>query len=399
MTLFTIPVSSQSTYDDSSRIIGDSLDLVEISLLTCQPHDEVYSLYGHTAIRVQDPKNGLDVAVNWGIFDSRKPNFVLRFVFGLTDYMMGIVPIELFVMEYSSYGSGVYQQRLALTPIEKKRVIDALRYNYLPENREYRYNFYYDNCTSRARDIILASIDGNVSFHKTEMQKGERSFRDLIHWKNHDHHWAAFGNDLLLGLESDKNTTSEQRQFLPEVLMADFDSATVVRWSSANIPNALVDSAFWLVKPGQQVVEGQEFPATPIVCALFLLCALLIFTLLEKRFFGKHTIILDNIMLFLYGVCGMILFAMLFSEHPTVKVNLQIFLFSPLWIVFALQWRKWQKARCYVILVSLMVFFVGNLFQSYAEGMNILALTLLVRVISHFLFLRETQNEQKAFRS
>ena len=110
-------------------------DSVEISLLTCSPHDEIYSLYGHTAIRYQDHSSGADYAINYGVFSFHKPYFVLRFVFGLTDYEMGVQYFDDFCREYIYYGASVTQQTLNLTDNEKKKITDALLKNYLPENR------------------------------------------------------------------------------------------------------------------------------------------------------------------------------------------------------------------------------------------------------------------------
>ena len=140
------------------------MDAVRISLLTCQPHEEVYSIYGHTAIRYQDLARGTDLAVNYGMFSFHKPYFVLRFVFGLTDYEMGIEPFEAFCAQYASYGSGVYEQVLNLTPEEKLTIAKAIDTNYEPQNRVYRYNYFYDNCTTRARDMITNHLQARVDY-------------------------------------------------------------------------------------------------------------------------------------------------------------------------------------------------------------------------------------------
>lgn len=379
-----MPVSSQPVSTDSTTVSEyDEVDNVEISLLTCQPHDEVYSLYGHTAIRIVDPQKKLDVVANWGIFDTSKPYFSIRFVFGLTDYMMGVIPTEYFLNEYLSYGSGVYQQCLNLSSKEKESLMQTLDYNYRPENRVYRYNFYFDNCTSRARDAIMSAIQGDVTFVPTQMQRGKRSFRELIHWKNNGYHWAAFGNDLLLGVGSDRNTTMDERQFLPEILMADFDSASVRR---DNGVSALVDSAFWVVAPSSNKVDVKaSFPLSPLGAGWCFFVVILMVTLLEICKLKRVIRLFDDAMFFLYGLCGIVLFAMVFSEHPTVRVNMQIFLFCPLWLVFAFHNKKWNRLRYYVALTFIVVFFVCNTIQSYAEGMNVLALCLSVRVMS-FIF-------------
>lgn len=380
MVLFPCPVSSQ-TVDGDALTLQDSLELgsKEFSLLTCLPHDEVYSLYGHTAIRVTDKNSGVDFVANWGVFDSSKPNFVLRFVFGLTDYMMAVLPADLFLAEYRYYGTGVYQQRLNLTLREKRSLMLALQKNYLPENREYRYNFFFDNCTSRARDVIVDALDGEVEYQPTQMQKGKRSFRELIHWKNADSPWAALGKDLLLGVQADRNTTVAERQFLPEILMADFDSVIVVGEKGER--KMLVDSACWALQPSSSPMKMMgEFPLRPFACSLIVLLIVVAISSYEHFVLHKHIYAVDRVMFFIFGTLGLLLAAMIFSEHPTVRVNLQILLFCPLLLVLAFVPKRWGNGYN-VAFVLLVMFFLGNALQSYAEGMNVLALSLLSRVI------------------
>ena len=124
---------------------------ISVGFITCGPGPEVYSLYGHTALHFKDTSRGTDVAVNWGMFSFSKPNFVLRFVFGLTDYEIGIQDFSYFCEAYRYEHRWVKEQQLDLTPREKLLIAEAIEENYRPENREYRYNYFYDNCTTRAR--------------------------------------------------------------------------------------------------------------------------------------------------------------------------------------------------------------------------------------------------------
>ena len=370
LTLFTIRVSAKT----------------EISLLTCKPHAQIYSLYGHTAIRVVDTEQNTDVAINWGVFDASQPNFVAKFVLGFTDYTMSIVPTEYFLREYEYYGSPVYQQRLNLTEAEKARIMKALDENYRPENRVYRYNYVYDNCTTRARDIILSNIDGKTSCVKTFLQKGDKTFRDLLHWKTNKYDWCKAGNDLVIGLRADRNAIHSEREFLPEILAADFDSATIIRADGKQV--ALVDSAFWLLKDVQPHFEPMpDFPLTPTMFAIVILALVIVWTLYERTK-KKRLKWLDVVFFYICGIAGLLPFAMIFSQHPFVQINLQLLVLNPLWLFLMSPWTKW-KHRWNVALVMVVLFFIGNIFQSYAEGMNILALSLLVRIISNRLKYKE----------
>ena len=238
------------------------LDSVDISLLTCGPGQEVWSYYGHTALRIQDKVHDSDVAVNWGMFSFKQPFFVLRFVFGLTDYQIGIFPMSDFIAEYAAEGRWVRQQRLQLSRQEKLKILRAIEENAKPENRTYRYNFFYDNCTTRAREMILTNIGySNTNFKDNNVRT---SYREEIHKLNEQDHWARFGNDLLLGVYADSDLERRNWEFLPDNLSKDF--ATEGRKDFVNESSVedgvnsvtsngfitLVDSTFYVIPPGKQ---------------------------------------------------------------------------------------------------------------------------------------------------
>lgn len=389
MTLLT-HVGSVSAQQPLSAVSDSSLDSIGISLLTCQPHDEVYSLYGHTSIRVQDFRNGTDVAVNFGVFDSSADYFVWRFVFGQTDYMMAVYDFSHFIEEYRHYGSGVYQQRINMDCEEKRVFLQALYENSRPENVVYRYNFLYNNCTTKARDIILESINGNVVYESTWLQKDDLSIRDLLHFKTKDYPWERVGVDLLVGVKADDVASHSERQFLPEVLMNDFDSATVVRPDGSR--KALVDSAMWVLLPGTpyHAEGGWWCPLKPRQMAVLFFCAILSLCLYELLLLKRTLLWVDYCVVLIYGLAGVILGAMLFSAHPTVNQNFQIFLLNPLYLFITLPVLhiKW---RWHFMLIMLLLFFAGNAIQSYADGMNIMALALLL-IVANNMYLGRSAN-------
>lgn len=360
-----------------------NMDSVEISLLTCRPRQNVYSLYGHTAIRIQDKQNHLDMAVNYGMFSFDKPFFILRFVFGLTDYSMDIEDFEAFRIYYATRGAGVKQQTLNLTKEEKKAIIDAIIKNYEPQNRVYRYNYFYDNCTTRARDILLDNIKGTIRYQTRN--KNSESYREMIHDYNEQQRWARFGNDLLLGIKADFPTNHEQQQFLPDNLRKDFDNAVVIDKNGQK--RALVSNSSWVVLPGTQA-EWSGFPLSPTTCAIIFFVIVVTVSIYErckiKMFWG-----MDIFLMLLTGLCGLILLAMVFSQHPTVRVNLQILLLNPISLIFLYPTVKCLRRNiihrwlmAWMILIVL--FLIGGFFQSYAEGMTIVALSLLIRYILKF---------------
>ena len=259
--LFLTTITPMAAQQDSLR-----MDSVEISLLTCQPHDEIYSLYGHTAIRYHDlRKGGIDIAFNYGIFDFKKPFFVLRFVFGLTDYELGAYPYRLFQEEYRRFGSMVTEQVLDLTDEEKAILQQALALNMENENRVYRYNYFYNNCTTKARDIIEKSINGKIEYESRDDYAP--TYREMVHEMTRDNPWARFGNDLLLGIKADSKTNMRQQEFLPYNLMYDFDHAQIYLYGQYR---PMVKERRIAVPAGVQMVK-QGFPLTPLQCMVILL--------------------------------------------------------------------------------------------------------------------------------
>lgn len=352
------------------------MDSVEISVLTCQPHDQVYSLYGHTALRIHDLRTGKDVAVNFGVFDTTKDYFVVRFVFGLTDYMMAMYDFTDFLAEYRYYGSGVYQQRLNLDARQKANVLMILAENAKPENVVYRYNFYYNNCTTRIRDVIFEAV-GYTDSPMTE-QPLKDTFRDLIHEKNEEHPWARFGNDILLGVGSDFVATYRESEFIPDRMMKHLEQMELDRDRLDGKPRPMVDTAYWVLQPGVPYHSDEpDFPLMPWQCAMVLLCAILAFVVIERYVVGKPLLWMTYVVSVLFGLLGLLLLMMVFSKHPTVRVNLQIFIFNPMLLVLAFPKLRW-KYCWHVVLACCIAFFLGNAIQCYAEGMNVLALGLTI---------------------
>ena len=378
------------------------LDSVDISLLTCGPGEEVWSYYGHSALRIQDKAHSSDVAVNWGMFSFRQSFFVLRFVFGLTDYQIGIYPMSDFMAEYSAEGRWVRQQRLHLSREEKLKVLHAIEENAQPENRTYRYNFFFDNCTTRAREMVITNIGYcNTNFKDNDAQS---SYREEIHKLNGNHRWARFGNDLLLGYMSDRDITKREWEFLPDNLSKDFategrkDFINDGRKDFGNDPSGnddanriygkdgylmLVDSTCYLIPPtpAREVAEAEAITPTVVFISLAVLTIGL--SVLEWRK-KKNFWVLDAFLLILTGLPGLILFAMLFSQHPTVQVNFQMLILNPFNLIFA--WKTIQKMRqgklywYYEVWgICLVVSLFMQIWQTYAEGMVTLALSLLVR--------------------
>lgn len=358
-------------------------DSIEVSLLTCSPGEEIYSLYGHTALRYKNTKTGEDWAFNYGMFSFKKPFFALRFTLGLTDYELGAIPFDIFKKEYERNGRGIVEQTLNMTSKEKRDIYNALKNNFLPENRVYRYNFFYDNCTTRARDMIERCIDGKIIYADTKKYGTDNlypTYREAIHEHTIGHKWAEFGNDLCIGAKADIRMNLREQQFIPEYLKNDFYNAQIK--SPDGICRPLVKSSETIVSPRVHIIK-EEFPFSPIQCTgfLFLISAVIAFIEYKR---GKTFIAWDCLLMFVNGIAGIILFVLLFSEHPTTSTNMQVLLINPipLFFIYNVARRKktvyWKLSFCMIIL-----FIIGSFLQNYAEGIYFVALSLLTRCWIH----------------
>ena len=376
----------------------ESADSVDIALLTCGPGDEVYSLYGHTAIRYTDHRTGEDMVINYGMFSFNQDYFVLRFVFGLTDYQMGITPFDYFMREYLYEGRWVYQQTLNLTAEQKRAIGEALAHNYLPENRTYRYNFFYNNCTTKARDVIVGQLGCDIEYPQRNLDGV--TFRTMLHQWNEDYPWSRLGNDLLLGVKADRQVSMAERQFLPDSLREDFEDA-YLRLSSGERRKLVSDSRMLYAPSLSQLAEKQDaesgFAAAmpPMAVALALLMVMIVVTIIEWRtrriLYG-----LDILWLLATGVGGIILTAMIFSQHPTVSLNFQILILSPLclvalWPVVRSLRRRQFSRWLWVIAGSLALSLFMGIWQKYDAAIWTLALSLLFRVAVLYNWCKRTK--------
>ena len=385
-----------------STLVRDHSDSIRVSLVTCSPGTAVYEVYGHTALRVEIPAMGVDLAVNYGLFSFEAPNFVWRFIKGETDYVVGVIGYPIFESEYTSRGSTVTLQQLNLSADEKMALVCLLDENLRPENREYRYNFLYNNCSNKAADKVEEALSARLL--PVDDMTGGVSYRDVLHQFNGDYPWMQFGIDYLLGIEADRPITPRQQMFAPEYLM-DYtgqmqlaDTAGVYPYViSTKVRGTLADepASQPLLTPLQAMILLLLFVA--VICALEFL--------LERRQWW-----LDVLLLALQGLMGVIVaFLFFFSGHPTVGSNWQVIYLNPLpllaipFIVSSELHRKVSKLY-YAEMVLLVAFVVAAYFsgQYIQPAAWVLVGTLLLRMLHNaviyptFAFRLSTYGKRKS---
>ena len=267
---------------------------------------------------------------------------------------------------------------LNLTRVEKWNIRNALIENSKRENRVYRYNFFYDNCSTRPRDIIERNMEGGLVYQPREGY--EPTYREMLHQHNSRHQWTAFGIDLLLGVKADAKTNREEQEFLPNNLRQDFDHAYVMRDGRRE---PLVKECRVLVPAGIQMSQS-DFIVSPFIFFAIIFFITAILSLIE--YFKKTRFIwFDTLLMLLTGLPGIVLVLMIFSEHPTTSINLQILLLNPLALLFIWPVWKGRKTKWFLInAICLIAFLIGSLWQDYAEGMIFLASCLLLRCLVHY---------------
>ena len=371
-------------------------DSIRVTLLTCSPGQEVYSLYGHTAIRLQVPKDRLDEVFNYGVFDMSKPNFVWHFVLGQTDYMVQPIPWEYFIIDYDRRGSSITEQELNLTQGEASRLLSNLIENSRPENREYRYSFLYGNCTTKVRDMVEEVIMGRIQYPNALPHE---TAREILHHYTVHHPWAQEGNDLLLGSEMDTIMSERAAMFIPENLMQAFDEAFIRDGKGDMRP--LVKSKAVILEAKPQVVE-KEFPLSPMQAILVFAALCLLIMLLEiwtKRLFWLW----DVVILLLQGTAGTLLaFMFFFSKHPAVDSNWQIWLLNPIFFIgiplvikAAIRHKQTLWYAFYFVVLALFLLFSPWIPQVFAKITVPLALCLLTRPISYMFCRRKKRHGHK----
>jgi hypothetical protein len=348
----------------------------KFSLITCTPGPDLYSLFGHSAIRYQDSIRGewVDWVYNYGtfIFDD---DFYVKFARGKLDYLLTKEDFSNFQTEYIMTGRGIFEQEFLLDDSSKQTLLDLLEENALPENRIYRYDFFYDNCATRVRDMIMRATSGSDKASSIgythpdpnaikEMSRinfsyvypGNCSYRQAIQRYLNYQPWSDFGIDIALGLPCDREIEKGQYMFLPDSMLKDFNYAV------------LNDSP--LTTPAEELLP-QDFELevdnsiTPMqVMFAFLILHLLVGILWMKR---NTFQISDRVLFFITGLLGVfVIFLWFFTDHTATKWNLNLLWANPINLIFAfasskkwLGWRlRWMKIYFAILLLMLIFWFV-----------------------------------------
>ncbi len=358
----------------------------QISLITCNPGDELYSIFGHSAIRVFDDSLHINEVYNYGTFDFNTPNFYLKFANGKLDYMLSAYNFKYFLPAYFREKRGVTEQLLNLTPEEKQRLYEALEINRLPQNKFYRYDFFFDNCATRIRDIVLSSVDGHIEYTKKDTIN--MTFRDMLHLYLNKQPWTRDGIDIILGSRIDRKVTVSESVFLPDYLK-DYFMHVNIEDNGKVRPLIIKDVS--LIKFDNSEISSSELTPGFVTWMLFII--LVIITIIEIRS-NKQYIMVDRLLLFITGIIGFVVFYLWFlTEHSATGANYNILWAMPINLILFMFIKKARKNRflkalLYITWISLIIVLLGwkLIPQELPASVFPVALIMLIR-LRRYLFM------------
>lgn len=353
-----------------------------VSVVTCGPGNDLYSAFGHSAFRIYDPLLKIDKIYNYGTFDFNAPNFYLNFAKGKLIYQLSTNRFNYFLQSYRYENRWVKTQELDLNFEEVQSVFEFLENNAKPENKSYRYDFFFDNCSTKIEDVIKTVLNDKVTFPNNHIITN-KSHRDLIADYTADFKWGKFGIDLALGSVIDDEATKDDYKFLPDYIYQAFDNATI---TSENTTRSLVKSDRTILKAKTPHIAVLSLNPTPFIC--FLIIALLSVFVTYRNFkLHKRTRWLDFMLYFITGFIGIVVLLLWFAtSHTATYTNFNfLWAFAPnLVVAFFMfksklpQWIVSYNKFLLLLLVVMIVLWILKI-QVFNKAMIPVILLLMIR--------------------
>lgn len=310
-----------------------------IEVYTCAPGNQLYSQFGHTAIGVFDHQRGIDEVFNYGTFSFNTPHFYLKFCAGKLLYQLTSESFSQFIYSYERRGRQVVGQRLNLTLAQRQHLFDLLSENCLPENCDYQYDFFFDNCATRVLDMLYRAFGDSLTYIGTDTIQLP-TMRDCIHPYLAGSQWTKAGIDLVLGSITDRRASNRQQSFIPDKLHDYLAECQIDTLPLVSDTRLLVESK----------IKYDQTPwfLSPLLISSLLLIAVVIMTF---RLPATALVIFDRIYFGFIGLLGLLITLLWFAtDHGATVGNLNMLWASPLFLVYIFtigntekQWHKWLR--------------------------------------------------------
>jgi hypothetical protein len=352
-------------------------NVYQISLLTYSPGEKLYSVFGHSAIRVLGEET--DLVYNFGTFDFDDPDFYLKFIRGKLMYRLSRVPFSTVLQNNQLENRSLVETPLHLSVGQKTKMIRYLKMNYLPENRDYRYDFLYNNCSTKIIDVINFGTSNLTAYNPISVP--HKSFRRLLDPYLELRSWTHMGVDFLMGLPADKKSEGTEASFLPDYLHLLVKNAKVAEISGGSHGLSLSDKIHY-----QEIQRKHKSFLKPewILWPLVLIC---IVSLILGTYFSNFFKWLNKVLLFSFGLLGLLLLTLSFTtNHYIFNVNTDILWANPLLLIVS--FLKSGSANTLVNKIKIIFLFLiifmasaGALTSFFIEeNLNLTALSFLVIV-------------------
>jgi hypothetical protein len=354
---------------------------LRISFLTCGTGTEAWETFGHTALRVTDSSTGEDVVFNYGMFNGYDDGFLLQFVRGKLPYYVAYYPFNSFVEEYSNYGRSVKEQELLLSDSIKTRIRNFLIENCEERNKYYKYDFFFDNCATRIRDIFPQQLGKNFKYGNVLPTEKKLSFRNIINQYFYAVHWQRFGVNLVLGSKIDKTMTNDEIMFLPDFLSDGIATAKLAGKPIAKAPQTLVTG-------NAPVIAGWNEP-------LLLMLLVLALVLLSFRFRSLNKV-MTFVLLFVSGLLGCLILVMWFAtNHQTCADNFNLLWALPTNLFIAFASKKNKDLYALVAIFLLLVAMVVHLLKIQELPLTELSPLLLALLLTYGNIIRNKPSHER----
>ncbi len=310
----------------------------QISILTFGPgQEELYSAFGHSGIRIYDSLQNIDDFFNYGVFDFNQPHFYLNFARGYLYYMVDVYSYPLFRDYYMEHNRFVHEQIINLNQDQKQKIADYLFWNVQPQNKSYRYDYFYNNCATKVRDVFEAALKGEVLFDSTFI-KTNYTIRNLTDLYLSQQPWGDLGIDICLGLPMDKKASTYEYMFLPDYIERSFDHAT-----NKILGSSLVKEKIVTFEPEKGKTPFHWFHPWIVFGTAFIIVSFITWRDWQRKKISKW---LDAILFFVTGAIGILLLLLwTMTDHNAAAKNFNLLWAVPTHFVVALTLFRKQKPK------------------------------------------------------
>ena len=355
----------------------------EISVLTMGPGSSLIDAFGHSAFRVKDATRFLDTVFNYGTFDFDTPNFYLKFAQGKLNYKLAANSYSAFYDFYVAQNRTIEEQTLNLTQAQKQLLFDFLLNNVKPENKYYLYDFFYDNCATRIKDVANDALNETITFNAPKDFES-KTFRQLIHSHVNQNSWGSLGIDVALGSVIDKKATAEEHMFLPRFIHAFFENATFL-----NSKEPIVKQSTVLFEKVDEP-KISSFITSPLL--VFGIIGLFILWMTYRDYKNsKRSKWLDVSLFAITGIIGVLLLLLWFAtNHSATANNYNLLWAFPINLFVIRQLLKNSPKQWFIKYLKFLVILFTLLTLHWTIGVQVFAIgliPLLLALVVRYIFL------------